>query len=97
VLELAGEHWEILLWALMLFRYVYPGQTEFVPQALWQDLLSRLEIEVLSPDPRARFRGSLVDDKMFAIDVKEWGLDDLLEEYRAQSPQISAPDKKRCA
>jgi hypothetical protein len=24
-----------------------------------------------------------VDDKMFAIDVNEWGLDDLLSEYRA--------------
>ena len=38
---------------------------------------------LLNPDPCARFRGSLVDENMFAIDVKEWGLDDLLSEYRA--------------
>jgi hypothetical protein len=31
VLLLAGEHWEVLLWALMLFRYAYPAQTEYVP------------------------------------------------------------------
>ena len=29
-----------------------------------------------------KFRGSLVDDKMFAIDVNEWGLENLMEEYR---------------
>ncbi len=28
VLELAGEHWEIVLWALILFRYVYPAQAD---------------------------------------------------------------------
>jgi Uncharacterised nucleotidyltransferase len=97
VLQLAGEHWEMLLWSLMLFRYVYPGQTNYVPQWLWQELLSRLTRELASPNPRARFRGSLVDDKMFSIDVKEWGLDDLLKEYRERSPRISAPARSRCA
>jgi hypothetical protein len=97
VLGLAGEHWEILLWSLVLFRYVYPAQAGYVPQWLWQALLARLMREVASPDPKARFRGSLVDDKMFAIDVKEWGLEDLLEEYRERSPRISAPAKTRCA
>ena len=93
VLRLAGEHWEMLLWSLILFRYVYPGQTKYVPQWLWQELLSRLTREVASPNPQARFRGSLVDDKMFSIDVKEWGLDDLLKEYRERSPRISAPER----
>jgi len=30
-LELVGEHWEMLLWSLLLFRYVYPAQTHYVP------------------------------------------------------------------
>jgi len=88
VMQLTGPHWEILLWALLLFHYVYPGQAGYVPEALWRDLIGRLEREVLSPDPNARFRGSLVDDKMFAIDVKEWGLDNLLEERRERSAPI---------
>jgi hypothetical protein len=84
VLELAGEHWEMVLWALVLFRYVYPGQTHYVPPPLWQDLLGRYMHEIQHPDPNARFRGSLVDDNMFAIDMKDWGLDDIESEYRAE-------------
>jgi hypothetical protein len=92
VLWLAGEHWEIVLWALVLFRYVYPAQSGYVPQSLWQDLLARFAHEVRSSNPRARFRGSLIDDKMFAIDVKEWGLDNLLKECRARCAKINDPD-----
>ena len=93
----AGPHWEILLWALLLFRYVYPGHAVTCRQSLWRDLIGRLEREVPSPDPNARFRGSLVDDKMFAIDVKEWGLDNLLEERRERCVQISLEDEENCA
>jgi hypothetical protein len=84
ILHLAGEHWEMLLWALVLFRYVYPAKTRYVPAVLWQDLLGRFQKLVLEPDGQGRFRGSLIDDNMFAIDVKEWGLDDVLEEYRSR-------------
>ncbi len=83
VLELAGAHWEMLLWALLLFRYVYPAQSHFVPLRVWTELMNQLMFRLINPDPLARFRGSLVDENMFAIDVNEWGLDDLLSEYRA--------------
>jgi hypothetical protein len=81
-LELIGEHWEMLLWSLMLFRYVYPAQTYYVPDSIWKNLLQRLESEIANPDPKATFRGSLVDENMFAIDLKEWRLPNLLEENR---------------
>ena len=84
ILQLAGEHWEMLLWSLVLFRYVYPAQTRLVPAVVWQDLLARFLKAVLQPDGQGRFRGSLIDENMFAIDVKDWGLDDLLGEYRAR-------------
>jgi hypothetical protein len=87
VLELAGEHWEMVLWALMLFRYVYPAQTHYVPLSLWQDLLSRYMQEIEHPNQHAGFRGSLVDDNMFSIDVKDWGLPNIEEEYRARALQ----------
>jgi hypothetical protein len=73
----------MLLWSLVLFRYVYPAHTHYVPLLVWTQLVNRLMFRLLNPDPSARFRGSLVDENMFAIDVKEWGLDDLLSEYRA--------------
>jgi hypothetical protein len=96
VLELVGEHWEILLWTLILFRYVYPAQTHYVPEELWQDLLSRLQREVTSPNALAKFRGSLVDDNMFAIDVNEWGLHNLLQEAREKSARISNSVEEGC-
>ena len=82
ILTLVGEHWEILLWALVLFRYVYPAQTNYVPATLWRDLVTRFQDAVSHPEETAAFRGSLVDDKQFAIDVNEWGLENIMQEYR---------------
>lgn len=82
IVELAGEHWEILLWALILFRYIYPAHTDFVPAGIWRDLLCRYMQLVERPPEPAPFRGSLVDENMFSIDLKEWGLENLLESYR---------------
>lgn len=82
VLLLAGEHWEIVFWALVLFRYVYPAHTGFVPQEVWSDLVARFQDAVSHPDKSAKFRGGLIDDRMFAIDMNEWGLDNLMHEYR---------------
>ncbi len=83
-LELAGEHWELLLWSLMFFRYVYPAHSHYVPAEIWQELLARFQKVIAQPDPRAEFRGSLVDDRMFAIDVNEWEMANLLEQTRAK-------------
>jgi hypothetical protein len=82
LLQLMGEHWEMLLWSLLLFRYVYPAQTHYVPARIWSRLLQRLQNEIAKPDAKAKFRGSLVDENMFAIDINEWGLANLLEENR---------------
>ena len=43
-----------------------------------------------SPTPDAPFRGSLIDEKMFAIDVAEWGFANLLAEMRKQrrNPEV---------
>ncbi|HEY1679894.1 MAG TPA: nucleotidyltransferase [Candidatus Sulfotelmatobacter sp.] len=87
ILHLTGENWEILLWSLILFRYCYPAQTNYVPLEIWQHLLRRFEQAIARPDPSARFRGSLIDDKMFAIDLNEWGLDNLLREFRERRLQ----------
>jgi hypothetical protein len=87
ILQLVGANWEMLLWSLVLFRYVYPAQTHLVPLTLWLDLIQRFEHVVSHPDPDAKFRGSLIDDKMFAIDLNEWGLDNVMQEYRKRRLQ----------
>ncbi len=87
LLTLVGQHWMMLLWVLVLYQYVYPAHSEFIPRALWDDLLSRLRHELNHPNPHAEFRGSLIDEKMFAIDAKEWGMANLNDRLRsARSP-----------
>lgn len=98
LLELAGEHWEILLWSLVLFQYVYPASSELVPRAVWNELLGRLQHTLANPNPRAPFRGSLIDPNMFAIDVNEWGMEDVLEHYRERrEPKIVMKNVKPAA
>jgi len=93
VIHLAGEHWEIVLWTLILFRYIYPAHTDYVPAPVWQDLLRRYMEVLQHPDPKAPFRGSLVDDNIFSIDMKDWGLEDLESDYRDR--QLRSVEKKR--
>jgi hypothetical protein len=57
-------------------------------------LIARFAKEVRSPDPKAKFRGSLIDNAIFAIDVEEWGLDDVLAESRARRMQIQPPVRR---
>jgi hypothetical protein len=82
ILALAGEHWEIVLWSLLLFRYVYPAHSDYIPAVVWRELLSRYTQLVQQPDRNAPFRGSLVDENIFAIDMKDWGLEDIQSQYR---------------
>jgi len=88
ILHLTGQDWELLLWSLLLFKFVYPGHTQYVPQSLWTDLIERVKQSLAHPDRLAKFRGMLIDEAMFAIDVEEWGLEDLLAEKRALCPKI---------
>jgi predicted nucleotidyltransferase len=83
ILELAGEHWEMVLWSLILFRYIYPAHSDYVPAPVWEGLLSRYVQLVRKPERKAPFRGSLVDENIFSIDVKDWGLQDIQAQYRA--------------
>lgn len=84
VFELVGEHWEILLWSLIFYRYIYPRHANEVPRRVWHQLLEKFENALMNPDLDAPFRGSLIDENMFAIDVQEWGLENEIEKYRDQ-------------
>jgi hypothetical protein len=89
VLEIAGEHWQMVYWTLALYAYIYPAYTHFVPLELWHRLTERFSRTINTPDPNAEFRGSLIDENMFAIDVREWGLPNVLERYRERrEPKI---------
>lgn len=84
LLSVVGEHWEMLLWSLVLFHYIYPN-SKAVPMLIWDELLMKFRAEIDNPDAKAPFRGSLVDEKMFAIDTCEWKLSNILAEYRERA------------
>ena len=88
VLSLAGDHWQLVLWALVLYQYVYPQDAKAVPSKVWDSLISQFRANLTTPNTKANFRGSLLDERMFAIDVNEWGLDNLLEDSRARHVKI---------
>lgn len=91
LMSLAGEHWQMLLWALVLYQYVYPAHTAYVPQQIWDELLQRFKVELKHPNKGVDFRGSLIDEKMFAIDVMEWSKRNVLDEYRNRAENIQPP------
>ena len=77
ILAGVGEHWELLLAHLHLYRYVYPSHTHYVPGWVFELLLSRYRKEVeAAPRSPLRFRGTLLDDASFDVDVRAWGLPD---------------------
>lgn len=90
LMTLVGEHWGMLLWALVLYQYVYPGNTDYVPQEVWEELLHRFKMELKHPNSGVGFRGSLIDEKMFAIDVEEWGKRSLVDEHRSKAAPIES-------
>ena len=86
LLALMDGHWELLYWSLVLYAYVYPAHTDDIPAEIWASLTRRFAESVQHPDPNAPFRGSLVDPRMFAIDVREWGQRNLYREYVDRHP-----------
>ena len=72
-----GEHWELLLAYLHFYRYVYPSHAGYVPGRVLKLLRERYEEEAGSENEGPlRFRGTMLDEHSFAVDVEEWGLPD---------------------
>ena len=94
LLRLTGSHWELLFSFLVLFAYVYPAHIDRVPQHIWDDFTRRFTHHINHPHTDAPFRGSLVDPRMFAIDVNEWGERNLYKEYCEHHPWLIQTDNE---
>lgn len=71
-----GDNRELLLWHLILFDFVYPGQTDLLPQELILQLVEEARRRWSRPgDPRA-FRGTLLDPFSFLVEIEEDGYED---------------------
>jgi hypothetical protein len=95
IFSLIGDHWEMLLWSLIFYRYVYPRHANEVPRSVWHQLLEKFERDLMDPKLDAPFRGSLIDENMFAIDVQEWGHENEIERYRQNHRRIRVRSGKK--
>jgi hypothetical protein len=84
--KLTAPHWQILYWQLVLFAYIYPTHAGDVPADTWRDLAERFQKSITMPQAIQPFRGTLIDPRMFAIDVNEWGERDLYRELWESYP-----------
>ena len=89
MVEKMGDHWELLLAYLHLYRYVYPSHTHYLPRRVLKTLLGRYEEETASTE--TRFRGTMLDEDTFRVDVEEWGLPD----ERAATPEARRSEEKK--
>lgn len=71
--QITEAHWQVLYWQLILFVYIYPSLSADVPAKVWTEFTGRFRESIESPKNNQTFRGTLIDPKMFAIDVNEWG------------------------
>jgi hypothetical protein len=80
----AGDDWPLLLSQLLMFRYVYPGYRAQAPGTVLRELLQRAEASSHLPPAEGEehdtTRGTMISRFSFAIDVNEWGFQDLREE-----------------
>ena len=82
-------YWEVLLIAVLNFRFIYPSERDVIPNWLLSELLERLQkqSEVEPPDKKV-CRGRIFSPRDYAIDVDQWGFSEAvgnLEEQYASS------------
>ncbi|HEX6817851.1 MAG TPA: nucleotidyltransferase [Ktedonobacterales bacterium] len=72
-----GENWRVLLSALVLFGFIYPGQRHRVPAWVMDKLLGRAQSEAHTSAPDERVcNGTMLSRQQYLVDVCEWGFKD---------------------
>jgi hypothetical protein len=67
-------YWEVLLVALLNFRFIYPSERDLIPRWLMDELLERLAAQQAMPPPTIKVcRGRIFSPRDYLPDVTEWG------------------------
>ncbi len=77
-----GPDWHVLLAHLVLFGYIYPSERTKIPTAIVDDLIERLQKEMVIAGRKRLCRGTLLSRKQYLVDVEEWGFRDARLEQR---------------
>ena len=78
-------YWEVLLIALLNFRFIYPSERHAVPRWLINELIQRLheQTDVKGPGKKV-CRGRIFSPRDYAIDVDQWGYSDAVGNLEEQ-------------
>ena len=78
-------YWEVLLMALLNFRFIYPSERDAVPKWLMDELLGRLaDQEKVKPPGKRVCRGRIFSPRDYAVDVDQWGFSDAVGNLEEQ-------------
>ncbi len=79
LLQRLDRHHDLILWHLVLFNFIYPGHSEYLPRNLMARLFDEMRQDWKKEhDPKA-FRGTLLDPFSFLVDTEDWGYEDRRE------------------
>ncbi len=72
-------YWEVLLIAVLNFRFIYPSERDLIPRWLFDELIDRLQAQAELPASGVKIcRGRLLSPTDFVVDVSEWGFADVV-------------------
>ena len=72
-------YWEVLLIALLNFRFIYPTERDLIPRWVFDELIERLKAQEEMPPAGLKIcRGRLLSPTDYVIDVSEWGFADVV-------------------
>jgi hypothetical protein len=78
-------YWEVLLMALLNFRFIYPSERDIVPRWLVDELLERLDAQLEMPPPGMRVcRGRIFSPRDYQVDISEWGFSEAVGNLEEQ-------------
>jgi hypothetical protein len=78
-------YWEVLLIALLNFRFIYPSERHAIPRWLMNELLERLKDQMMVMPPGKKVcRGRIFSPRDYAIDVDEWGFSEAVGNLEEQ-------------
>ena len=68
--HLMREHWQVLLWQLLHFLYVFPSERHLLPRDLMARLVGKLGDEICSDDYEPLVcRGPMLDPKLYQAEI----------------------------
>ncbi len=78
-------YWEVLLMALLNFRFIYPSERHLVPRWLIEELIERLEDQADVKGPGKKVcRGRIFSPRDYAIDIEQWGFSEAVGNLEEQ-------------